>query len=359
MACTARHISAPASGWRVGLVSLLLAVVVPISTAAQAAADTAAAPQQAQAVESDDWDMGWEDLAPTPGYQSGAADSGAPAPAEPAATRSDEAAIKSDEAANQSDNSATRSDATAIESDDKESTTEAASGADDWDWDWEETDSGPTYKSDTSRRVEPGAASMPTVPRVGETAMPDFSASPISGHLLFADVPGFGVIPSIKDKGMHPCSNCHTWAKSNLTPRRLKRPHDNFLLQHGLHGQGEFWCFTCHHLDGAGGLRTLEGERLSFDDAYILCAQCHPGETRDWSFGAHGKRVDNWQGNRRILNCTACHYQHRPNIKPRKAVPPPPVRRGLVNNDHKPHVEAPLWDRIGARYRDTGSAGRR
>lgn len=312
---------------------LLLAVAFQFLTAPLAAAtDNAEAPQKAldaPAAEADDWDMDWEDPAPAPGFKSGAGSSGVPAAAESTATTAD----------------------------DSESTPASTTGADDWDWDWEETDTGPAYKSDTTRRVDPAAASIPKVPRVGETAEPDFSVSPKSGHQLFADVPGFGVIPSIKDKGMHPCSNCHTWAKSNLTPRRLRVPHDNFLLQHGLHGKGEFWCFTCHHLDGAGGLRTLEGERLSFDDAYILCAQCHPGETRDWSFGGHGKRVDNWQGNRRILNCTACHYQHRPNIKPRKAVPPPPVRRGLVRNDRKPHVEAPLWDKIGARYRESGSAG--
>lgn len=329
MACAARRSILPASGWSVVFLPLLAVVLLFFTAPLAATTDTAGATQPAQdmpADEVDDWDMDWEDPAPAPGFKTGAGSSEVPAATEPSAPSAD----------------------------DSESTPAPAAEADDWDWDWEETDTGPAYKTD-SGRLDPGAARMPKVPRVGETAEPDFSASPKSGHELFADVPGFGVIPSIKDKGMHPCSNCHTWAKSNLTPRRLKVPHDNFLLQHGLHGKGEFWCFTCHHLDGAGGLRTLEGERLSFDDAYILCAQCHPGETRDWSFGAHGKRVDNWQGNRRILNCTACHYQHRPNIKPRKAVPPPPVRRGLVRNERKPHVEAPLWEKIGARNRETGS----
>jgi len=342
MACTARRSIPPASGWSVAFLSLLLAVVLLFFTARLAATtDTAEAAQPAQDAPADDWDMDWEDPAPAPGFKSGAGSSGVPSATEPSAPLADDSES---------------TPASAAEADDSESTPAPAAEADDWDWDWEETDTGPAYKSDSGRQVDPAAASMPKVPRVGETAEPDFSVNPKSGHELFADVPGFGVIPSIKDKGMHPCSNCHTWAKSNLTPRRLKVPHDNFLLQHGLHGKGEFWCFTCHHLDGAGGLRTLEGEKLAFDDAYILCAQCHPGETRDWSFGAHGKRVDNWQGNRRILNCTACHYQHSPTIKPRKAIPPPPVRRGLVRNDRKPHIETPLWDKIGERYRQTGSA---
>jgi rubredoxin len=133
---------------------------------------------------------------------------------------------------------------------------------------------------------------------------------------------------------MHPCSNCHTWTKSDLTPRKLKKPHDNFELKHGLHGKGKFWCFTCHTLDGRGGLRTLEGQKLDFNEAYVLCSQCHVQETRDWVFGAHGKRVANWQGERQVYNCTVCHYQHDPAIGPRAALAGPVVRQGLERPDH-------------------------
>ena len=235
-----------------------------------------------------------------------------------------------------------------------------AAGGDDWDWgsDWDVTPTAPAYKDDVSKTREMSAktAESPAVPRVGETAEPDFSRNPLSGHVLFAGVPAFGVIPSKRDPDMHPCADCHTWAVSNLEPRKMLEPHDNFLLQHGLHGKGEFWCFTCHDLDGKGGIRTLEGEKLAFDDAYIVCAQCHPREAEDWSFGAHGKRVENWRGERRILNCTACHYQHSPAIKPRRAEPPPPVRRGLAHNEHKPLPEEPLWKQIEKRYRRLNTA---
>ncbi len=175
---------------------------------------------------------------------------------------------------------------------------------DDWDWDWEETTVTPAYRDDvgkSSKRTTKTTQS-PAEPRVGETAEPDFARDPLRGQLLFAGVSRYGVIPSKKDPEMHPCANCHAWAKSNREPRKLQEPHDNIPLQHGLHGKGEFWCFTCHHLDGNGGIQTLKGERLAFDDAYIVCAQCHPREARDWSFGAHGKRVENWGGERRILN---------------------------------------------------------
>lgn len=223
---------------------------------------------------------------------------------------------------------------------------------DDWDWGsgWDVTPTEPAYKDGVSKARKKTVES-PAAPRVGETAEPDFSRNPLSGHVLFSGVPAFGVIPSKRDPDMHPCADCHTWAVSNLEPRKMLEPHDNFLLQHGLHGKGKFWCFTCHDLDGKGGIRTLEGEKLAFDDAYIVCAQCHPREAEDWSFGAHGKRVENWRGERRILNCTACHYQHSPAIKPRRAEPPPPVRRGLAHNEHKPLPEAPLWKRIEERYR--------
>lgn len=236
-----------------------------------------------------------------------------------------------------------------------EAAQQAAEGTvpeDDWGWDsdWEETLTEPAYKDNVSKSRKKTAES-PAASRVGETAEPDFSRKPLSGHVLFAGVPDFGVVPSKKDPDMHPCADCHIWAVSNLEPRKLLEPHDNFLLQHGLHGKGELWCFSCHHLDGNGGIRTLEGEKLVFDDAYVVCAQCHPREAEDWSYGAHGKRVENWRGERRILNCTACHYQHSPAIKPRKGELSPPVRRGLARNERKPLVEEPLWKRIEARYR--------
>ena len=153
-------------------------------------------------------------------------------------------------------------------------------------------------------------------------ALPDKAQE---AYMLYPDAPGFDVVPRQKDSDMHPCLDCHDWAESDPTPRVLDEPHDNFKLEHGIHGKGEFWCFTCHHLEGDGGLRTLEGDKLPFDQAYIVCSQCHSQETRDWYFGAHGKRIGNWRGKRQILNCTVCHYQHSPAVKPRKPLPPRPV----------------------------------
>ena len=167
-----------------------------------------------------------------------------------------------------------------------------------------------------------------------ENARPDPDATPRPAYAVFKDVSPFEVIPSQRDADMHPCSNCHQWMLSDPTPRALKTPHDNFELQHGLHGKGKFWCFTCHHLHDKGGLKTLEGEKLDFSEAYVLCSQCHPDQARDWVFGAHGKRQGNWQGTRQVFNCTACHYQHRPAIKARAPKSGPDMRMGLERPSH-------------------------
>lgn len=201
------------------------------------------------------------------------------------------------------------------------------------DWDW----SGFTGLDDAPVTTRPGAsntAAIPDVAPVGETAFPDFDAPPRRVYAVFKDLPPFEVIPSQRDPGMHPCSNCHQWVLSDPRPRKLKKPHDNFELQHGLHGKGKFWCFTCHDLSGAGSLKTLEGEKLDYGDAYLLCSQCHVDQARDWAYGAHGKRVGNWQGTRQVYNCTACHYQHRPSLKTRAPLPGPAIRIGLERPAH-------------------------
>ena len=228
-----------------------------------------------------------------------------------------------------------------------------------FDMDWSEVeieDAEVGADQNASRRAarKEKMARLANKPRVSSTAEPDFGASILEGYQLFQGMRPYFVIPSKKDPDMHPCLDCHDWAESDLTPRVLKEPHDNFRLQHGLHGKGEFWCLTCHHLEGDGGLKTFEGVKLSFDEAYILCSQCHSQEAKDWAFGAHGKRVDNWRGERRILNCTACHYQHRPNYDPRKPMPKPSLRMGLVRPGHPAqdgtssehrHKTVKVWER--------------
>jgi hypothetical protein len=243
-------------------------------------------------------------------------------------------------------------------------------GVDTSDWDWggfEAMDDTPVTQGRRSSSSEPSQA-PPVDPRSLENAEPDFDAVPHRAYALFEGMPAIEVIPTVRDEDMHPCSSCHEWVESNPTPRKLQSPHDGFELKHGLHGKGEFWCFTCHHLEGEGGLVTLEGQKLSFDEAYLLCSQCHADQARDWAFGAHGKRVDNWQGERKIYNCTACHYQHRPAIDKRAPMPGPVMRAGLERPPHwvPRHEQSathelkprPMWERLSRRAEEQHEHGR-
>ena len=198
-------------------------------------------------------------------------------------------------------------------------------------WDW-----GAIEAIDDSPVTAPRRDSMPTrtEPAPPPVAAPDLAGKPLPADAIFRDMPKFSVIPSVKDTEMHPCGNCHRWVESDPTPRPLRAPHDNFVLNHGLHGRGQFWCFTCHDLSGDGGLKTLEGQAVSFDEAYVLCSQCHVDKARDWAYGAHGKRVGNWQGERIVYNCTACHYQHSPALPYRDAMAGPQPRQGLQRPEH-------------------------
>lgn len=221
----------------------------------------------------------------------------------------------------------------------------------DFSWDWDGITAEDSTPTDTIDK--PVAAVKKKSLRDVTIALPDYNASTKPAIAIFADAPYFEVIPALKNSEMHPCSNCHQWTKGNMEPRTLKQPHDDFSLKHGLHGKGKFWCMTCHHLDGPGGLVTLEGEKLDFNEAYLVCSQCHANQARDWVYGAHGKRVGNWQGTRQILNCTACHYQHRPAHLPRAPTGGPVMRMGLERPAHwKPrgrgdgfngHHHAEVW----------------
>jgi len=222
-------------------------------------------------------------------------------------------------------------------------------------WDW-----GAIEGTDTPVN-EPRRDAMPkrTEPAPPPVAEPDLDAQPHDVYPLFLGMPEFEVIPSTRDKEMHPCSSCHRWAESDPTPRPLKTPHDNFFLRHGLHGKGQFWCFTCHDLENGGELRTLDGDPVGFDEAYLVCTQCHVNKGRDWAFGAHGKRVGNWQGQRQVYTCTACHYQHAPALLYRNAEAGPVMRQGMEHPAHwipKEQREHPVFEHPQPWERERGAS---
>ncbi|MBF0368100.1 MAG: hypothetical protein HQL52_01480 [Magnetococcales bacterium] len=129
------------------------------------------------------------------------------------------------------------------------------------------------------------------------------------------------------------CVNCHGWRPANPTPRHLNKPHQA-LWGHGApankHGGGRFWCYHCHDTEEPDILKLPAGARFAFEEGHRTCALCHPAQVRDWQFGAHGKRVGNWQGPRTIQRCFSCHNPHHPAWKR----PPDPPLTKAAQSDH-------------------------
>lgn len=163
-----------------------------------------------------------------------------------------------------------------------------------------------------------------------------------------------------------PCSDCHEDEAANPRERELTEEHEDISLDHG---QGRFWCLTCHGTATKDTLSSLKGKPIDFNFAFVLCGQCHFQRQKDWYFGGHGKRVGawpkpreaplthdrlkvknraligTWKGPRVILSCPACHDPHSPSIKPYLASPPPKVRQGLLPRVKRAKVHLPPWER--------------
>lgn len=141
----------------------------------------------------------------------------------------------------------------------------------------------------------------------------------------YPDAPSFTVVDRSDKIAFYPCAACHGVLPLNPQPRKLMAPHPAAMD----HGNGQFWCLDCHAADDRDQLRTLSGGQVAFNEAYLVCGQCHYEPQKDWYFGAHGKRAGGWQEERSIFNCTHCHNPHDPAIKPRAPEAPPPLRKGL------------------------------
>ncbi len=148
--------------------------------------------------------------------------------------------------------------------------------------------------------------------------MPQARAQP------FTSPPPFAVAnPSGPDK----CASCHGWRQADLSPRTLKKPHDTLMFTHWP--QPGPWCDHCHKPTEPRRLILHHDQTVDFKDAHLLCGQCHGAKVRDWQFGAHGKRIGNWQGPRQIQPCSACHNPHQPKTRP--LVPSsPPAQPGTI-----------------------------
>lgn len=151
----------------------------------------------------------------------------------------------------------------------------------------------------------------------------------------YPGAPAIDVVPRKDQLFFYPCSQCHASLEPNREIRELETFHDAEIN----HGRGRIWCLSCHAFEDRDYLVTLLGEHVDFDDSQIVCGGCHAERHKDWTFGAHGKRVADWQGARVQYTCTHCHNPHDPAIEPRAPQPPPPVRAGLERDeDAAPHA---------------------
>lgn len=142
---------------------------------------------------------------------------------------------------------------------------------------------------------------------------------------------------------------CHQFRTPDATPRALEVKHPQLD-----HGGGDLWCLACHSLETPDHLNNEMGEQVAYENTYRVCGRCHGSQRQDWYFGAHGKRVANWRGERELYNCVRCHDPHQPAIQPRKPQPPPPVRVGLERQHGTGHGLETVWERHGAQA--TGDA---
>lgn len=131
----------------------------------------------------------------------------------------------------------------------------------------------------------------------------------------------FEVPPPPFSEGIFPCTDCHDPTLPVRTEQReMILAHTDIKLNHGKEGR---WCLDCHDVADRDSLHLANGEKVSFEESYRLCGQCHGDKYRDWKVGVHGRRTGNWDGHKSYLLCVSCHNSHSPHFAPLKPMPPP------------------------------------
>ena len=122
-----------------------------------------------------------------------------------------------------------------------------------------------------------------------------------------------------QDQGLWPCSQCHAEMPVNYKIRKLTEMHQDVVLKHMPGG----WCFDCHNPTNRDTLKLITGQTVSFDQSYLVCAQCHGFIFKEWKAGLHGKRIGMWNGKKTYYQCINCHWPHDPKFKSIKPFPAP------------------------------------
>ena len=213
----------------------------------------------------------------------------------------------------------------------------AATGAKSHGAEWDDTASTAAARTLALRTAtrEPGALPTVTAAPVQEFTGPGekpFEVAMRTAEQRSGHTRAFGTVSmqtSLRgrapDLGSYPCTSCHFVGRVTMTDTRVSDAHQNIQPVHPA--QLGAVCSTCHAPDNVERLALKSAERSTFDHAYRLCAQCHISQAEAWAGGAHGKRLDGWQGRRVVMNCVDCHDPHRPAIEPRTPFRAPQLER--------------------------------
>jgi hypothetical protein len=183
---------------------------------------------------------------------------------------------------------------------------------------------------------EPGAlATVPAAPVAPWTGPGDRSfkvatrtSEEESGHARRFGSITLEIALRTRPLGQYPCTSCHLGRKIVMAKKRVGDAHQNVQPEHPK--QTGALCSTCHAADNVERLVLENGERATLDESYRLCAQCHISQVDDWAHGAHGKRLDGWQGRRVVMACPDCHDPHKPGLTARIPFRAPHIQRTRV-----------------------------
>lgn len=109
------------------------------------------------------------------------------------------------------------------------------------------------------------------------------------------------------------CSECHNEPLADLKaiqPKIGEKSHWNIQLNHA--SDEVMNCTSCHGNENMDELHSITNQKISFNESYKLCAQCHQMEYEDWVGGAHGKRIGGWAKPVVKNTCVNCHNPHEP-----------------------------------------------
>jgi len=109
------------------------------------------------------------------------------------------------------------------------------------------------------------------------------------------------------------CTECHSKPLSKMQSEDIKKAHWDIKINHA--SSSTMNCITCHNGNDMDHLQSLTGNNIDFNNSYQLCSQCHQKQFKDWTGGAHGKRLESWAPPRVSMTCVNCHNPHEPHIK--------------------------------------------